>query len=353
MNQTPVPRPDSGDAIAVIGGGVSGLTAARDLARAGAEVVLFDKGRRVAGRSSTREAEGRRRFDHGAQYFTAKAGRFEQQVSEWLADGVAAEWRGRLASFTCQEDSCREGPSPSPKTRYVGVPGMNAPALRLAEQAAEAGAVVAAGVRVASLKGAEKRWRLATDTGESLGDFARVLVTAPGPQAADLLTVSPALANAARTVRVTGCWAAMVAFDQRIEAEFDGAFVNGSADATPLSWVARDGSKPGRPDQDAVADCWVLHGSPEWSEGWIEADPAEALAELIAGFAKLLGGVSPRPAFAQAHRWRYALPQSPLADRFLADDQCGLYAAGDWCGGPRIEGAYLSGLAAAEAMLGR
>lgn len=336
--------------IAIIGGGVCGLTAARELARSGMTVSLFDKGRGVAGRTSTRRAEGDRRFDHGAQYFTAKDDRFAEEVAAWVADGVAAEWKGRLAAHTVTSTGPNEDPTPSPKQRYVGTPGMNAPALRLAEQASDAGATVQSGVRVASLKSVTKRWRLTADGGEPLGDFSRVLVTAPAPQAAELLTGSPALANAAKSVRVTGCWAALIAFETPIETGYDGVFVNGDAAATPLSWAARNGSKPGRPAADAAGDCWVLHGSPEWSEARLEADSASVVRELVEGFTRLCGAAIAEPTFAQAHLWRYALPETPLDERVLIDDARRLYAAGDWCGGPRVEGAFLSGLAAAEAI---
>ena len=43
--------------------------------------------------------------------------------------------------------------------------------------------------------------------------------------------------------------------------DFDGAFVTDG----PVSWIARDASKPGRPD----AESWVVHTAPEWTrEHW-------------------------------------------------------------------------------------
>jgi predicted NAD/FAD-dependent oxidoreductase len=52
-----------------------------------------------------------------------------------------------------------------------------------------------------------------------------------------------------------------------------------------------------------------------------------------------------------AHRWRYALPTEPLADRYLIDGDLSIGACGDWCAGPRVEGAFLSGAALAERLL--
>lgn len=338
-------------AVAILGGGIAGLTAAHALATAGVAVRVFDKGRGVAGRTSTRHADGDRQFDHGAQYFTARSEAFQKQIAEWVADGVAAEWVARVATIECDAKGCRPGDPPSTKARYVGCPGMNAPGKWLAEQVAAAGGTVTAGVRVAPLKRADGRWRLIAESGEPLGDFAKVLVTAPAPQAAELLTASPALSNAAKSVRMTGSWAVMVAFAEAIPTDFDAAFINGPADTTPLSWVARNGSKPNRPTQDAAGDCWVLHGSPAWSEANIEISADEAAQTVLAAFGKAIGQSLPEPTYLAAHRWRYALPETPLAEASLQDASLGLFAAGDWCGGPRVEGAFLSGRSAAEALL--
>lgn len=343
----------SDPSIAVLGAGIAGLTAARTLAQAGASVQVFDKGRGVAGRTSTRHADETLRFDHGAQYFTAQSDEFAAQIEAWVAAGVAAEWQGQLATIECDAKDCQLADPPGGKARYVGTPGMNAPAKKLAEEVATAGGRILTGVRVAPPKRADGVWRLVGEAGEPLGDFAKVLVTAPAPQAAELLTASPALSNAAKSVTMTGCWTVMAAFTQRVGVDFDGSFVNGTAADTPLSWIARNGSKPGRPAESEAGDCWVLHGSPAWSEANLELSKEEVIEALLAGFRRTTGQDLPKPTHASAHLWRYALPENPLKESFLADAKLGLYAAGDWCGGPKVEGAYLSGAAAAQAILAK
>ena len=53
------------------------------------------------------------------------------------------------------------------------------------------------------------------------------------------------------------------------------------------------------------------------------------------------------PAWTEHHRWRYAQPERTLPEPALALRGC-LVVGGDTFGGGRVEGAYLSGLAAAE-----
>lgn len=55
------------------------------------------------------------------------------------------------------------------------------------------------------------------------------------------------------------------------------------------------------------------------------------------------------PEWMQVHRWRYAFPSCPWHEAFLSTGTpLPLICCGDWCGGNLVEGAMLSGLAAAD-----
>ena len=54
-----------------------------------------------------------------------------------------------------------------------------------------------------------------------------------------------------------------------------------------------------------------------------------------------------------AGRWGYALPGEREGQDCLWDGPLRVAACGDWCRGGRIEGAFLSGLAAAGRILGQ
>ncbi len=49
----------------------------------------------------------------------------------------------------------------------------------------------------------------------------------------------------------------------------------------------------------------------------------------------------------RAHRWRYSRAAEPIERGALHFGELQLTLAGDWCHGSRVEGAFLSGAAAA------
>lgn len=320
---------------AVIGAGMSGLMCARTLNHHGHLVEVFEKSRGAGGRASTRHNEPLH-FDHGAQYFTVRDQRFRQLVESWRAVGLVAPWLGRIAEIVVGSISAKEDGI----ERMVAVPGMSSLARHLAN-----GLKVRYQTRVVEIVAAGDRWRLMADDGTDLGLYDGVVVSAPAPQTAALLeTAAPELAERTRRVVMRPCWAVMASFDGALDLPFDGAFVRGG----PLAWVARNASKPKRP---AGYDTWVLHASPEWSERHLDDPPAAVEAALMGALGDAVGECLPWPVHLAAHLWRFALPDEPLVASCVMDPDLAIAACGDWCGGPRVEGAVLSGLAAARELL--
>ena len=312
--------------IAVVGAGVSGLMCARELARAGSSVHIFDKGRRPAGRLSTRRDSGVA-FDHGAQYFTVRDPAFADAVARWRELRVVAPWAGRIVVLG------EDPPSPPrpPTTRYVGVPTMSAIGRHLAD-----GLDVRARVRIESIKRVGTQWRLRDDEARDVGDYEAVAVAVPSAQAVPLLAGAPDLGVAAARAAMAPCWAVMLVPESPLGLPFDGAFIHGQA----VGWAARQDSKPGR----APIEAWVLHATAQWTKAHWEMPSSGVIDALCEAFAAS-AGISPiKVSRSTAHRWRYALPTLPTDSRCLVDSALKIGACGDWCGGPRLEGAYLSGI---------
>jgi predicted NAD/FAD-dependent oxidoreductase len=274
-------------------------------------------------------------FDHGAQYFTARDARFQKVVNGWLVTGTTAVWDASIAVI---DNDRRIGQAES-KTRYVGTPRMNAVVAALTD-----GLHVRFGTRVDRIRRETHVWTLTDPDGDSLGEFDGVLLAIPPVQATELLAQYADSFTELQTVVMAPCWTLMAAFDDRIDAPFDAAMIEHS----PLSWVARNTSKPARSD----LECWVLHGSPGWSREHIECSGEQVRDAMLAAFAGTVARDIPDPAISIAHRWRYARTERPLGVDSLWNADLSLGVCGDWCLGARIEAAFLSGLSLAERVVG-
>jgi predicted NAD/FAD-dependent oxidoreductase len=193
--------------------------------------------------------------------------------------------------------------------------------------------------RAETLKRYGDRWRIQSDGGQTI-EARTVLVTAPPRQSADLLGEGDPLVTTLEGLEMLPAWAIMLGFDDAPDLPFDAAFVNHG----PLSWIARNDTKPGRDSGPA----WIGHASAAWSLEHLESDPASVASELKRAMAELAPEFGAKASLCMAHRWRYAMCERPLEGPALVDDQRGLAIAGDWCAGDRIEGAWISGVAAAR-----
>jgi predicted NAD/FAD-dependent oxidoreductase len=321
--------------VGIIGAGISGLICARLLQHAGLSVTVLEKSRGVGGRIATRRLDSNVTFDHGAQYFTASDPTFRSQVDQWCRDGFASIWEGRIVVLK----NAAVTPLNESRERFVGQPGMNAIAKSLAT-----GVDIQLNVKVEGISRTNGQWQVHDSGGKAFGTFDWLISTAPPPQTNTLFGAhSVPIKTSLAKVQMDPCWAVMLQMPEPIQVPFDAAFVHDS----PLSWIARNTSKPDRHS----ADCWVLHASPAWSCGQVDDSAESVTVALVDEFWKVLGR-APQPIDqVVSHRWLYALPQQPLPTKFLLDENAKLAACGDWCDGPKVEGAFLSGRALAERLL--
>jgi predicted NAD/FAD-dependent oxidoreductase len=306
--------------VAIIGGGIAGLSCARRLAEAGLSPVVFDKGRGIGGRVATRRAAGLH-FDHGAQYVTARSDGFAAVLDALSASGAAAPW---------QDGSGR--------ARLVGTPGMSALAKGLARDLD-----VHQSALVAQIRPDGHGWRLRVGDTDHVAD--RVIITVPAPQVPAIVGADHALTARLAGVRLDPCLTLMAAVRAAPP------FVTRRDPDDPLAWIAQDSSKPGRPVGDAIA--WVAQAGRAFSQQHLEDDPAAIAAAMLPLLCDRLGVQSDQVSHVAAHRWRHARVAAPLGEPFLRSADATLYLGGDWCIGPRVEAAWTSGTAMAEDLLGR
>ncbi len=306
---------------------MAGVACAASLQQAGLDVEVFEKSRGLGGRIATRRRDAGS-FDHGAQYVTARGTRFESLLRRLGEAGAVTEWRPQGQAIP---QSAHGGLD---QHWYIGTPGMSAMVKPLAK-----GLRIHRGTRIASINRPNGQWCMITATGETVGAFDAVAVTVPAPQASYLLAAHGSAFARIERAEMAPCWAAMMTFQGPI-AGVDDVLRPGTG---PVAWAARNSAKPGR-DGDAE-EAWVVHAGPAWSRDHLEEEAASVAQELLRVLGEVVGGSLPQTGHLSAHRWRYALCETPLQTPCLIGDDGTLGAAGDWCLGARVEAAYDSGWA--------
>ncbi len=318
--------------VVIIGAGMSGLICAQVLQHAGLNVAIFEKSRGVGGRMATRRTDTEILTDHGAQYFTVTEPAFQTVFDHWLKSGIVDQWRAPIVELKHGEVVADK----SDATRYVGVPTMNAVCRSLADEL-----TIHLGSQISGLEQVADSWVLYDDHEKAVARSETVICTAPAPQTAALLNSIPSIAVPARDVEMEACWTLVLILNVGMNLPYGGAFINDSE----LAWIACNSSKPGRQRSPEV---WVLHASAEWSRQHLDESPDTIERELLTVFQRETGHWPAAISRSWTHRWRYAKPTNPLKTRCLFDEQLRIGACGDWCGGPRVEGAFQSGLALAN-----
>jgi predicted NAD/FAD-dependent oxidoreductase len=308
--------------VIVVGAGMAGLTAAGVMQSAGLHPVVLDKGRAVGGRMASRRV-GDARFDHGAQHFSVRSPEFTDIVAGWKRDGIARVWFS--APSRTRPDHAVEG-------RHVGAGGMREIPEHLARNLD-----VRMAARVDRLE-IEGRRIVAFSNGTPVADGAGAVVTPPLPQTLALLDASGIglTAEVRRELDAVGydaCLAvlARLADPARLP---DGHTAPAEG---PIAWIADNQDKGTSPVPAAT-----IHSTAEYAAAHLDEEPAQWTDDLtVAAAAHLRSPIVE----ALGHRWRYAMPRSPLDSGWVeADTPVPVLLGGEAFAGARIEGAFLSGL---------
>lgn len=300
---------------------MAGITTAHILSENGLSPTIFEKSRGIGGRLATRREQNGFSFDHGAQFITARTDAFKTFTAKAIDQKTLKSWQ------------------PGDRTDwFVGTPSMNAFLKPHSEHLD-----IRLQSSVTEIKRHYKKWQLFLEDTPQEDPFDLVISTVPAPQAKALISSEIGLTEILRHVGIMPCWTLMVAFETPFEAGFEAQrFLDND-----IAWLSHNGSRPDR----TTKNCWTVHASPAWSEEHLEADPAEVADALIEKLDTLTSASLPQIVHKKAHRWRYAQTDMPLGQPYLSNSDQTLFVGGDWCLGARVECAYESGSAMAQAVL--
>ena len=324
--------------ILIIGSGLAGMSAGQFLNASGYQVTILDKGFRCGGRYATRRVDDFS-FDHGTPYF--KPSQIPGDLKNILSEPYLKTW-------------------PDDLSENVEASVVSIPAMRSFPEALGRGLDIRQGVQVEKLSFRDDVFYAETANTSSKdipisdglsGPFDAVLLTAPGPQTADLieglLPIGSDLLQAARKVTYTPQFSVLVGYDFMRDAP--------SIIHNPTSKIAKivnQAKKPDRPEKSA----FVVFCSPEWSLENLDKPKGEVAEIILKDLENILSehGVAVddwgKPAYLAAHSWRYCRLENPagLSPETQIDATSTLAVAGDWIMLLDTHGALSSGINAAR-----
>jgi renalase len=312
--------------VAVIGAGLSGLAAAARLTETGHQVRVFEKSRGLGGRLATRRTSAGP-VDHGCPAVDIGGSPdLAARLAQVAPDGTPAPAPGA---------PCRDGAFPLGRPlRWES--GVTAPAKRLAD-----GLDVVLGTRIAALRCAGDGLELGDEQGNPRGHVDAVIVSAPAPQAADLLAHGPAdeaRIAALRAVIYRPALVVVLAYPDRADI---GSWLTHPADGPAIRVVVG-----GPPDEDGDATVVVTLDpvvSARLLDLGTDAKIADLAAEAAAG-----AGVAGNPSWTQVKRWRFAVTGGGTPNADLNPPGARILLCGDAVSGPGLGAVYESGIAAAD-----
>ncbi len=320
----------SAQRVVIVGAGLAGLSGARLLTDSGARVTIVDKGRSVGGRLATRRLDTGGVADHGAQFFTVRGPEMAAFAEDLDRAGLLVDWCHGFDD------------TPDGHPRYAVKGGMNAAAKWLASSLDD----VRLGWPAESVTPTSVRSAHGTDLAADA-----VIVTSPVPQTIALLDAggvqrSAAVADALAAIRYEPTLALLAPIgSNRPPLQAPGAIRPSGGSLVMVCDNQAKGASPVR--------TLTVHASGSWSEAhWNDAD--DSLVELLANEAAALLGW--RPDSGLLKRWRYSTPvvvhpESTLCIAGGSIARGSIMLAGDAFGGPTMEGALRSGLAAARTLI--
>jgi len=350
--------------VAVIGGGISGLVCGARLSQLGvSSATVFDTGARgPGGRCSSRvlQIEGSPHvFDHAVQYFTVGDPRFANVVSSLHKESAVSLWSGPVFRYNAKT----RAKTPVEIQKFVGDPtsGMTAIARSLARKCSN----VQNPVWISHVRWHPdiRKWEV-----DRRGMFDYLVIAHNGkcadrlmsqagvPEIHDLLRVrfTPALDVRNQTMQLCSLWVLMIKVKTKLGFSFEGLHVEKDRE---VSWI---GNNTAKYKQSHAGECWTILSTTEFAtnhkvpQEHIPAEKEKLVTQLLSNAFFRIIGRRADVVFTRVQLWGAANPLNVLESgnsgfSFDSTHQVGI--AGDWLLNPCIEGAAISGLRMAEAIV--
>jgi renalase len=317
--------------VGVVGAGIAGLAAARELTRSGHDVTVWERHEHVGGRMETVEIDGFV-FDTGATSIAPRAMSIEHTMLEELDTSELI----RIEKPIYTHEALRVVP---------GDPGRNAPRYTYRAGNVTLPQLMAVGLDVRTSFQVEE----ITRSGQSFvildEAFEALILTAPIPQSSVLLwslRESRPVANAHYRPCLSVCLGFRlptpeVSYHALLDVE----------QRHPLTWLCLESAKsPGRAPDGCCA--MVAQMGPAFSLMQYNKADEEIVEDVLIYLRRLYGEEFKDPEVARVRRWKYSQPEMVANFETVNQPHARLILAGDGLLAGRVESAYESGVKAAH-----
>jgi predicted NAD/FAD-dependent oxidoreductase len=318
--------------IIIVGAGIAGLVAAVTLQKQGYQAIILEQSPVVGGRLASYPLQNGL-ADYGTQFFTSRTAVFQEQVDSWMQSGLVYIW-----SDEWSDGSIKRTKSDSPC--YATYGGMYQLAKHLSDKVKN----TYLSTSVKTIRWDNNRW-FVVDSNDIAYTSRVLIVTPPVPESLALLSdvpLAPNLLKELNRIYYEPCLCGLFVVDGGLNLPPSGAIQDFSK---PVYWIA-DNQKKGISDQTT---CITMHFDKQYSEKHFDDADEDILRYLRNELEQYLSSNTTIESEV-LKKWRYSIPLTTYPHDYLKVDALPLIFAGDAFGGRgRVEGAYLSGLAAAKA----
>ncbi|MEX2585939.1 MAG: FAD-dependent oxidoreductase [Balneolaceae bacterium] len=330
--------------IGIIGAGIAGLAAGKELSLAGHEVTVIEKNQVLGGRLAARRFGPDNSWiaDYGVSSLPATTPDFRSFAAELLERGLLNVWDRHSIQF--DGDKLLDTPPSSDKgTHYIAPEGLDRVASYLSRWVDVKSNERAGGLTLIGKNRARKRPWMINLTSFNTFEADAVIVAAPAPEAYGVLLTTQDEVRVLKLIREID------------EVDYDASFslVVTYEGVEPPDWsrlacrgsiiesITNENSK-----RDLPETVLVVRSSPDFSRLWREKAEEEVAESLLEETVRILGKPFGNGSGSWVHFWTFARPRSIIERPFmeLEDEEAPLAVIGDYFQGNDTEHSFCSGL---------
>lgn len=344
---------------AIIGAGMAGLGAARELCKAGIAVTFFEKSKGLGGRVATRRLNGCI-VDHGAQVIKPRGSTLETVILNELPTDDLILVPAPVRVYQNNGTILPVDPHRASEPQYTYRNGISTLAKLLYAALPQEQVTFHSETRIARIEEMANGYELYDEANTRLGQFDAVILTPPTPQTVALIRASKwrdesemlRRADLLATVEYNPCLTVLLGYTAPVPEPPAYALLSEDR-SRPLLWLAFEQVKTSEraPDGGAVL---IAQLGGEFSALSYRSLDEEILDATQRELASIFGSDYARPAWSQVKRWLYSQPKSMVAFAEVNPSGSGVVVCGDGLRPERgrVHQAFASGQEAAESLLG-